>query len=59
MKRAVEVLGYEYEIDMRQKSKSVWQAYGLYEGRTIRAEGRTESAAMTRWIKRAISKASE
>jgi hypothetical protein len=62
MKRSVTVHGKPYEVFVHQKSKSVWEAVGDYTEvlavpestrREIRVTGRTESAALNRWIEAA------
>jgi hypothetical protein len=62
MKHTVNVWGKLYEVSIRQKSKSVWEAVGTYDrvanrpgvtSREIRVTGRTESAALKRWIEAA------
>lgn len=59
MKRKVEVLGYEFEIDVVQIKKTVWHAYGTYQERHILGQGRSDNEAIQKWISGAISRASE
>jgi hypothetical protein len=54
-KREVKVWGTTQEIDVYQKSKTVWIAAGEYMGQRIEAKGRTESRALTSWQEAARS----
>jgi hypothetical protein len=62
MKHSVTVHGKPNEVTVYQKSKSVWEAVGNYTEvlavpdtthESIRVTGRTESAALTLWVKTA------
>jgi hypothetical protein len=53
MKHQVTVWGKNYEVTVNQKSKTVWEAVGSYEGRTIRVNDRSESTAVKRWVEAA------
>ena len=48
-KITVTVWDKQYEITVYQKSKSVWIAVGDYEGKEIRVDGRSQSAAASHW----------
>ena len=48
-KHVVKVWEEPYEITVVQKSKSVWIAVGKYLGKTIEAQGRSESSAAAHW----------
>jgi len=49
MKLKVNVWDKPHEIDVYQKSKSVWIAVGDYMGESIEVKGRTESQAVNNW----------
>lgn len=49
MKIMVKVWDKPHEIDVFQKSKSVWIAVGGYMGERLEAKGRTESQAANNW----------
>ena len=49
MKWTVKVWEISYEIDVYQKSKSVWIAVGEYMGKQFDVKGRTETQAVKRW----------
>jgi len=51
----VDVLGKSYAVSVHQKSKSLWVARGDYKADTIKAEERTEGAALTRWYEQAAN----
>ena len=45
----MEVWGEEYEVRVRQKSKSVWIASGEYMGEHLVSEGSTARSAAAHW----------
>ena len=49
MKRTVTVHNKPHEIDVYQKSKSVWVAVGEYMGERLEVKGSTESQATSAW----------
>jgi len=49
MKLIVNVWNKPHEIDVYQKSKSVWIAVGEYMGERLEVKGRTESQAANNW----------
>jgi hypothetical protein len=49
MKRTVTVWNERIEIEVYQKSKSVWIAVGEYMGERLEVKGRTESQATGAW----------
>ena len=49
MKLMVKVWDEPHEIDVYQKSKSVWIAVGEYMGERLEVKGRTESQAANNW----------
>ena len=46
---SVTVWGKAYEVQVYQKSKTVWEAAGSYEGESITAPGCSESSAIRHW----------
>ena len=49
MKLTVTVWGKQQEIEVYQKSKSVWIAVGEYMGERLEVKGATESQAANSW----------
>jgi hypothetical protein len=45
----VRVWNEEVEVDVYQKSKTVWVAVGTYMGKTIEVKGRSGSSALALW----------
>lgn len=50
MMRKVRVLGTEAEVTTIQNSKTVFEAFGDYKGKSISADGRSRQAALARWM---------
>ena len=49
MDQEVIVRGRRFEVRVRQQSKSVWIATGVYMGILLEAKGASEGAASKRW----------
>ena len=49
MKMRVEVWGRECELDVNQKSPSVWIATGEHLGKFIMVENRSATSAAAKW----------
>jgi hypothetical protein len=49
MKHSVTVWNKTHEIEVYQKSKSVWIAVGEYMGERLETKGRTQSQAAGAW----------
>jgi hypothetical protein len=49
MKKRVVVWSDEVEIDVVQKSKTVWRASGQYKGRHFESKAQTPGAAAKAW----------
>lgn len=52
----VEVWGKRIEVDVHQKSKSVWIASGEYLGKRFDASDRSQNSALKRWQEAARSR---
>lgn len=52
----VDISGEICTVTVRQKSQRVWVAVGDYMGDLVRAQDRTEEAAVTQWQKMANSR---
>jgi hypothetical protein len=47
--RTVEVWGTKYEVDVHQKSKTVWVAVAEFMGEYLQVQGRTQTQAVSSW----------
>ncbi len=52
-RQIVEIFGECCEIDVFQKSKTVWLATGGFMGSRLLTKGRSERAAVANWVKTA------
>ena len=53
MTRRVMVWDKPYDVEVYQKSKTVWIAVGEYMGKHLDTKGSTEGAALRRWVEAA------
>jgi hypothetical protein len=53
VKYTVEVWEQSCEVNVYQKSKTVWIAAGEYLGQTVVAQDRTSTSALSAWRKKA------
>jgi hypothetical protein len=51
--RNVWVSGKRHTVEVHQKSKSVWEAVGVYRDKTIRVKGQSEGDALNHWCEAA------
>jgi hypothetical protein len=49
MTKTVVVRGERFDLDVEQKSKSVWKVSGTYKGKLLQWEGRSPNIAAARW----------
>jgi hypothetical protein len=53
VRETVRVWGAEYELTVRQKSKSTWLARGVFEGKALEGKGRSPRGAAQNWLEKA------
>jgi hypothetical protein len=46
---SIEVYGRTYQVKLYQRSKTVWVAFGYYDGRYLETSERTDDRALTSW----------
>ena len=56
MQQRVEVWGKPHDVNVSQRSKSVWVASGEYMGQQIQVTDRTATSAAKRWQEAARSR---
>jgi hypothetical protein len=49
----MDVYGESCSVGVRRNSKYSWDAYGNFRGQPVQGHGRTESAALRDWKRRA------